>query len=67
MRAMRNLSAGTTEGRHRAILIKTIIQAGINDSAEDYGEVLKRLWQATDHVVRADLDDYRAALFKAYP
>ncbi|MBV8891619.1 hypothetical protein [Bradyrhizobium sp.] len=52
--ALRRLSHAGVGGRHRAILIKAIVQGGgqLHTPANGYGETLKRLWRKTDHVVR---------------
>ena len=67
IRTMRHKSKGGLWGRHRAILIKSIIQGGLHQPTHDYGEALKRLWQSADHVVRADIPGYEAKLLQAYP
>jgi hypothetical protein len=67
MRTLRHLETRGGEGRLQAILMKSIIQGGTGKPAEGHGETLKRLWKATDHVVRDDLQDYRDRLWKAYP
>ncbi len=67
MERMRDLSKTEVEGRLRALLIKTIVQGGLSGPTQDYGEELKRLFGATDHVARTDLDDYRAALDQTFP
>jgi hypothetical protein len=53
MERMRDLSKTGVEGRLRALLIKTIVQGGLSKPTQDYGQELKRLFGATDHVARA--------------
>jgi hypothetical protein len=67
MEGMRDLSKTGVEGRLRALLIMTIVQGGLSEPTQDYGEELKRLFGATDHVAKAELDDYRVALDQAFP
>jgi len=69
IRTLRDISHAKVGGRHRAILIKAIIQGGfeMHTPADGYGEALKRLWYDTDHVVRADIRGYEAKLLQAYP
>jgi hypothetical protein len=68
MGTLRRISEGTVGGRHRAILIKAIIQGGfeMHTPADGYGEALKRFWYKTDHVVRAAIRGYEAKLLQAY-
>lgn len=69
MGALRRLSHAGVAGRHRAILIKAIVQGGgqLHTAVAGYGDTLKRLWCETDHVVRGDIRGYDTKLWQAYP
>jgi hypothetical protein len=67
MRSTGDLSKTGVEGRFRALLIKTIVQGGLSKATRPYGEELTRLFDETDHVLRANLDDYKDALDQRFP
>ncbi len=69
IRTVEQMSTGSGIGRHRALLIKSIIHGGFqfNQPPGSYGETLKRLWQNTDHVVKARIKGYEGKLFQVYP
>ena len=65
MRHIRNLRP-TTDGEMRQLLINCIIRRGITGPDAMYGARLKGLFSGTDHVLKAELQDYEQALHAEY-
>lgn len=62
MRDMRDLRRDGVEGQMRNYLIQCLISGGQRRSDADYRQRLSAHFSTADHVLRGDLDDYKAAL-----
>lgn len=67
VRQIRRFQRHGVQGQMRQILINAVIGRGALGIELQYGARLKNLLRGIDHVLRNELDDYRAALNKAYP
>jgi hypothetical protein len=61
---VRRLSRGAGCGRYRGILIRAVVRGGgeLRETANGYGDALKRLWERTDHVVKSEIKGYQRRL-----
>jgi len=66
MRSIRDLGTEGDHGRMRTVMIKSIVGCGPLGPDKAYGAVLVDFWHRTDDILKAELEDYEAALLEAY-